>query len=382
MQPALTIPATPLGFAAPGEFYLGARNSLVSLDFLNEERLLFTFRVPGLMRREANGDAAGEPRQIRALVLRLPTGAVETETVWTVHDHERYLYMLDGGQFLFRDGNELRLSDATLDLKPFLQFPGPVEEVELDPARKYIVTNSKEPEAAKDKAGEVGSPETARADVTIDGMSGRDAKEIVLRILRRNSGEVMLVSRVRMAVHLPINDEGYLETLRGKGLGWTLNFNHFTGGSTIVGSVDSVCSPELDFLSAKEFLAAACDRGGNPWLVAMGMDGKQLWHQAAEKAGVWPQLVVSANGLRLARETLGVTHSVNAYAPLGREDIRGQDVQVMDTATGKTVLRAAASPILDAGGNVAISPSGRRVAILMDGNLQVFDLPEPAALPY
>jgi len=30
-------------------------------------------------------------------------------------------------------------------------------------------------------------------------------------------GQVMLVSRVRAAVHLPINSDGYLETLRGSG---------------------------------------------------------------------------------------------------------------------------------------------------------------------
>jgi hypothetical protein len=204
---------------------------------------------------------------------------------------------------------------------------------------------------------------------------------MVVRILRRKSGEVMLVSRMRKAVHLPINDEGYLETLRGQGMAWTVNFNHFSGGSTILGRVDSVCSPDLSFLSEREFLATACDRGGEPWLVAMGMNGKQLWHQSAGGPAVWPLLVVSANGTRLAREVLMASHGVSTMAPLGTDDIRGQDVQVMDAATGKTVLRAAASPIFDAGGNVAISPSGRRVAILMEGNLQVFDLPEPAALP-
>ena len=51
--PAFQVPVGPLGFSAPGAFYLGQRTSLVSLDFLDEDRLLFTFRVPGLMRRDA-----------------------------------------------------------------------------------------------------------------------------------------------------------------------------------------------------------------------------------------------------------------------------------------------------------------------------------------
>ncbi len=37
--------------------------------------------------------------------------------------------------------------------------------------------------------------------------------------------------------------------------------------------------------------------------------------------------------------------------------------------------------MLDAGGNVAISPSGKRVAVLNDGTIQVFELPAPPPLP-
>ena len=54
-QPAaFTIPVEPLGFFAPGAIYQGQRESLVSLDFLDEDHLLFTFHAPGLIRREGN----------------------------------------------------------------------------------------------------------------------------------------------------------------------------------------------------------------------------------------------------------------------------------------------------------------------------------------
>jgi len=66
---------------------------------------------------------------------------------------------------------------------------------------------------------------------------------------------------------------------------------------------------------------------------------------------------------------------------LSFDDVKGQLVEVFDAATGKILLAAPASPILDGGGNVAISPSGRRAAILNLGAIQVFDLPAPAAMP-
>ncbi len=124
---AMTIPVEPLGFSSPGPLYMGQRNSLASLDFVDENRLLFTFRVPGLIHRELKpGETAdGEERQIRAVVLTLPDGNVETEGLWTVHDRTRYLWMLRDGHFLLRDKNNLQQGDVHLLLKPQLQFPGP-----------------------------------------------------------------------------------------------------------------------------------------------------------------------------------------------------------------------------------------------------------------
>ena len=379
LPPTLTIPIEPLGFSAPATFYLGTRNSLISLDFLDEDHLLWTFRVPGLIHRDprsdpANGDT-GQERQVRALVLRLPQGTVQAEAVWTLHDRRRYLWMLDNGQFLLRDRDELKLGDATLQLKPFLHFPGPVLWVEMDPNRKYMVTGSSEPPTSASAADEVASPSSAVATLVSDDQKPASEPDLILRILRRDSGKVMLVSHVRSAVHLPINDDGFLETIRGNGKSWLLSLTYFQGGSTVLGSVDSVCSPVLDFVSPREFLATTCDSGGDPRVVAMTIAGKRLWETPGSSSSVWPLLIAGTDGLRIARETLTVSHGVNAFAPIGTDDIKGQDVQVFDAATGKVALRALASPIFDAGGNVAISPSSRRVAIIMAEGLQVFDLP-------
>jgi hypothetical protein len=381
LPPAFTIPIEPLGFSAPGEFYLGARNTLVSLDFLDEDRLLFTFRVPGLIHRDLTVADPSSERQIRAVILRISQGTVQAEALWTVHDRSRYLWMLDDGQFLFRDRDNLQLGDATLQLKPFLHFPGPVLWVELDPSRKFVVTGSAEPPGTASKAGDVPSPATAGAALVGEEKQAPSEPDMVLRILRRDSGKVMLVSHIRSAVHLPINGDGYLETLRSRGMAWILNLNYFSGGSTLLGSVESVCSPMLDFVSPREFLATTCGPGGDPRLVAMTTNGHRLWEDPASGSSVWPILVMGPDGSRMARETLMANHSVNASAPLGTDDIKGQAVDVFDAASGKIALRAQASPVFDAGGNVAISPTGRRVAVVMADGIQVFDLPAPPPIP-
>ena len=376
--PTFTIAVEALGFSAPGPLYLGQRASLVSLDFLDENRLLFTFRVPGLIRREAGENDA---REIRAVVLTLPAGTVEAEALWTVHDRARYLWMLSDGRFLLRDRENLELGDATLVLKPYLRFPGPLLWLEMDPAQKYLVTNSREPAGAAGKPGEVPTPESAKAIIDMDGQKPGNDAELAVRILRRDSGQVMLVSRSPSAVHLPINSDGYLESLRVRGDAWLLHLNFFSGGSKILGQVDSSCSPLFELLSQREVLVTTCSSTGAGKLVAMGTDGRRMWEAQTPDTTIWPLVVRVPDGSRLAREALAVSHPVRAGASLSPEEIKGQLVEVLNAADGKVALETAASPVLDGGGNVAISPSGRRVAVLAGGGLQVFELPLPPPLP-
>ena len=380
------IPVEPLGFSPPGPLYLGQRNSLVSLDFIGESELLFTFRVPGLIHRQLNAGESdqSDERQIRAVVLHLPEGTIEAEGLWTLHDRGPYLWMLKDGHFLLRDRENLQLGDAHLDLKPLLQFPGPLLWLELDPSQRFMVANSQEPAATPVKSATADSPGAAATRTAIDQAAGGDAAaaqpDLVVRILHRETGQVLLVSRVRQLVHLPINSEGYLESLRGRAQDWVLNLNYFTGGSRVVGTVQSACAPNMDFISEQEVAVAGCDSLGSHKLLAVTTQGKTLWANLNPDTAIWPLLVRSPDGSRLVQETLAVTHAVSSYAPLSSDDIKGQVVRVFDAATGEVAFESPASPVLDAGGNVALSPSSRRVAVLNEGAIEVFDLPAAAAL--
>jgi hypothetical protein len=380
LTPSLSIPVEPLGFSPPGAIYLGARNTLASLDFIGEDKLLFTFRVPGLLHRDGSG-GEGNERQIRAVVLSLPQGSVDAEAVWTVHDRMRYLWMLKDGHFLVRDRNTLLQGDASLNLKPFLQFPGPLLWLELDPTQQLLVTDSHEPVKPSAKPGEAPKPAPASASTDADQAAIDSTPETVVRVMRRDSGKVMLASRVRTTIHLPINADGYIEELRGQGWSWMLNLNYFQGGNQTLGTVDSRCDPTSDFLSGQELLVTACTPDGSDKLVAMTTEGRSLWADQTPSIAIWPELKISPDGLRIARETLGVSRPINAYSPIDSSDIKGQWVTVYDAATGDLALEAPLNPPLDSGGNVAISPSSRRVAVLNAGAIQVFELPPPPPLP-
>lgn len=114
-------------------------------------------------------------------------------------------------------------------------------------------------------------------------------------------------------------------------------------------------------------------------LVAFSTEGHRLWNAPAPSTQIWPLLVMAPDGSRLARETLTVSHPVDTFSPLSYDDVIGQLVEVFDAEGGRLALKAPASPILDGGGNVAISPSGKRVAVLNEGAIQVYELPPAPA---
>jgi hypothetical protein len=379
-----SIPVEPLGFSGPGPLYLGERNAMASIGFIDENRLLFTFRVPGLIRRSLkpgqNSDSG--VRQIRALVLNASTGVVESEALWSVHDRARYLWMLNDGHFLLRDKENLSEGDSHLDLKPLLQFPGPLLRIGLDPGQQFIVSNSIEPTEVPAVPGVVGNPATASASITNDEEdSEHSGPDFVVRILRREGGKVMLVSRTRSLVHLPINSKGYVENLRGRSDDWVLNLNYFTGGSHILGNINSSCPPLNEFINDDLVLATGCESSGAISLAAISTQGRILWADLNAATSVWPVQFQSANGLRIGFETLAVTHAVGPYNPLSNDDIKGQVVRILNTATGEIAFESPASPVLDIGGNAALSPSGRRVAVITAGAIQIFDLPAPPPIP-
>jgi len=354
-----SIPVEPLGFSAPGPIYLGQQYSLASLDFLDENRLLFTFRVPGLIHREhvAVVDEDSDEHHVRALVLDLSSGSVQAEAVWTLHDRSRYLRMLRDGHFLLRDGNTLKQGDGTLALKAVLRFPGPLLAVDLDPTQKFLVTNSREPLAAGTKAGDVASPATAAANVTVEGQRPSAQTDVVLRILHRDSGQVMLVAHVGSIVPLPINNEGYLESQRVTDTKWLVNLNQFTGGSTTIGRVESTCRPAFEFIAPREVLASGCNGEGDRTLVAMDGEGLHLWENTPPATQVWPRMAMAATGVRLARESLVIGHPIDASHPFTREDVKGQIMEVFDAANGHVALTATASPVLDSGGMWPFRPA-------------------------
>ncbi len=106
---------------------------------------------------------------------------------------------------------------------------------------------------------------------------------------------------------------------------WLLNLKYFSGGSRILGQVESSCPPLFDFLSQREVLVTACTPLGAGKLVAMATEGRRLWEAETPDTTMWPLVVRSPDGSRLAREALAISHPVSAGAStIIQSEIKGQ----------------------------------------------------------
>jgi hypothetical protein len=383
LEPSFSIPVSPMGFSIPGNSYLLRQQQLVSLDFIDENRLLFSFHVAsGLREREAEGDQESRQR-IHAVVVDIATGKAGAEADWAMPDRKRYLWMLNDGHFLLRTADGLEEGDAELKTKEYLRWPGRLMWIEMDPEQKYLVANSLEAGSGEQAASAAGS---SSAEKLVDAGKPADKKDVlVIRTVRRDTGEVIRTTKAAWTSQTsdwPMNSEGYVETVHDKGAHWVMKFQPYGGSKGwAVAEADSVCIPQGAFVTDTELLVSRCDPQDGWKLRAWTTAGRTLWEMNIGSNTMWPLLMTARDGSRVAREMLVLKRSAEKYKTGVRiEDVQGQMVRVFDSATGKVVMETPIRPIYDGGGNVAVSPSGKRVAILNGDAIQVYELPAPRVI--
>ena len=380
VEPAFTIPVSSMGYSIPGTSYLLRQQQLVSLDFIDENRLLFSFHVASGLRERTGDEDPERPQRIHAVVVDVATGKAGPEIEWSMPDRRRYLWMLNDGHFLVRVADGLDEGDAELKTKEYLRWPGRLMWIEMDPEQKFLIANSLEAGSGEQTASAAGDSPAAK--LLADGKT--DNKGVLtIRTVRRGNGEVVQTTKAPWTSQTsdwPMNSEGYVERRHAKGAHWVMEFMPYgakTGWDLV--EEDSVCMPQHTFVNDSELLVSRCDPQEGWKLKAWNTVGKPMWETKVGSNTMWPLLMTARDGSRAARESLVLKRSAEKYKDGVRiEDVQGQMVRVFDAATGKTVMEAPVTPIYDGGGNVAVSPSGKRVAILNGSAIQVYELPAPA----
>lgn len=370
-SPAAQIEVAPLGYEAPNASYLRLRFSFNSLDFIDDNHLLFTFYKNELLPRLPGDPADDNDQMIHAVVLDIKTGKALRQADWRMHDRQRYLWALRDGQFLVRVRNDLYFTDSTLEFRPYLKLDADVEAVEVSPSRKLLLIEVKKPLPAPEESG-AAAPPSLRGD----GNARQTRTEMLM--VRPGTTKVLAGAETLNPGYVPLLEDGLLETDEGKKpKQWMVVEDLFDKTTNNIGEVESGCAPRLVTLSDTVALAQNCagHGGGGTDATALSMTGGILWRQKWDPRYIWPNFESAENGSRFGYESLAMDRDVGTLDYFGEEDVTSQPVGVFDTETGKLVLVRDASPILSAGQNFALSADGRRFAILRKGAIEVYDLP-------
>lgn len=370
--PSARIDTVPLDYHPLSSFYLMSRSSSSSLDFIDSEHLLFTFRVTGLLKRLSECQPDDEDQLIRALVVHLPDGKIERSAEWRMHDRGRYLWALGNGKFMVRRRDSLEITDASLETQPFLQSSSPLRLVKLSPDGRLLLV-----ETDLEKHTEEEHRRLAEA-AGAEGIFG-PREDVLLTVLRISDRSIVLRARSLSISDLPIISEGYIETLAAQGDHWMLRYQPFSGEPTVIANVASSCRPNENPLNDQTTAVSVCaNRGDDHIMQAISLQGKTLWTYRWDSHYIWPTTASSESGRRIAFSTLRVAHPLSTYDPFDESEVQAQRVDVLDTATGRVELTQYATPVLSAGQNYALSPDGDRFAVLRDDAIEIYNLP-PAA---
>jgi len=372
--PSVRIEVAALGYVPPSRAYLSYRYSTATLDFIDDDRLLFTFRDAGLMHRVPGDPPGDEDQVIDADVLDIPSGKVVEHSEWRMHDRSQYLWPLRNGQFIVRQRNSLYLTDSHLELQPYIQFDAPLQAVEIAPDRNLMVL-----EVQKFVASDP-DPASLTGSDSIFGPTPR-RKRIALMVMHPGERTILAQSETRTSVDLPLVENGFLSLLEGKDpTRWVIRREVFHSDPQTVTELNSSCAPILISVSSDVALAVGCPaKGGSDHMVsAISLTGQVLWQDRWKQRYIWPTFDCAQDGSRFAFGSLEMNRDVGFMDAFGQDDVVAQMVGVFDTHTGKMLLAKDASPVLSAGQNYALSRDGRRFAILREGAIEIYDLPPVA----
>jgi hypothetical protein len=387
-EPTLRIPLENLGFQSLSPQFLLNGSSMLTLHYVDDKHLLFTFVTHRLIPRLPDEPPDDQDRVVDALLLELPTGKILARTSWHLHDHAQYLWNLGHGHFLLRVRDTLTTFAPLANLStghPFAQSPFLISAERrlsaliLTPESDLLIieTVKRTPPEEKQKTPLFG-PTPAPAPK----LEERDPVQVNFYRLRSDEDggptQPVFAGAVTSAHtgDIPATIAGYLAVVDQGHRHWAFDFHSYSGKVAQLSPFDSTCSPAPLFVSHSEFIAFGC-RGG-PKMQQIGgfnMRGEEMWEQGLFGDFIAPSMAYAPAAGRFALSRIMVRSSAVPDQMISNDEVSSQTVVVYQTGTGKQLIRADCAPIERAGQNFTLSPDGLALAIVHTDAIEIYNLP-------
>ncbi|MCU1321946.1 MAG: hypothetical protein JWM43_1595 [Acidobacteriaceae bacterium] len=355
---------------------------MLTLHYVDDTHLLVTFAARRLIRRTPNDPPTDQDHNIDALLLELPSGRVLARAEWLLHDHGQYLWNLGHGQFMMRVRDTFTTFVPLANLKrgesflqrPFLNSNRPVVAVILSSDTGLLTIETIDPLPEPSDPDSIAPPPPPRSSsVQLNLYRVDPPSDPAGRPLIRVAGRAL----APRPVELPVSPAGMLRILdQGRGR-WAFDFRTHTGKTSELALFDSTCRPQPIFVSASEFLAFGCRGGGiRQQLGAFNLRGDEMWEQTLVGSYISPSFVYAPSVGRFAFGRLSMNSAAIATDTLVPAQLSGQVVDVYQIDSGKLLLHIDCTPIARSGQNFALSPDGMSLAVVREGAVEIYRLPE------
>lgn len=361
--PEVRIPLEPLGYAPLLPEFLQSGNSLLTVDFVDNDHLLVTFALRKLLKRDLDPGPDDDDRMIAAVLLDLPGGKMMARTEFRVHDRARYLWNIGGGRFLLRIKDRLSVFAPMQGIAKGDAFR---QEDVLGGDRHIVailLSSNKDLLTVET---------TSRPGVQIDAEgAAEDHAPVQVNFYRLSAGEGQNLNltfagviRTQDAVEFPMTSAGILNITTSGNNTWLFDFDEHSGKVDQLLAFDTSCAPRAVFVANSEFVVFGC-RGSDDKkdFAGFNLQGDQMWQQNFFQTFTAPtfDFAPAAGRFALGRIIVsGITGS--DLVPSGA--VTGQDVRVYQTNSGKQLMKIDCTPIVRSGENFALSADGLRLAVI------------------
>jgi hypothetical protein len=385
--PAARISLEKLGFPGVSAGFVNVGASVLTVNFLDNGHLLVTFGMRGLVKRLKDDPETDEDREVAAEVVDVPSGKIEARTEWHLHDHGRYLWPIGQGRFMLRIGGELSTLAplANLHTEPFrrVSFPGRglnLAFIGASPEGGVLTVESQIPRQHNGVANwadeQMDGPGTVLDLYRVSGV-GSEASPLTI-----TSPHSVRSSRPML---FPVDEDGFLWATNEPRdpNDWTVSFHAFAPGGKKnpmpVGQIHSSCQPRMLIASRSEYITLTClGVDTHMKLSTYGFDGHENWEEPIDlDSSIAFAFAPSAGRFAVSRIAASVT-PVSVTNGLPDDPTFRQEVRIYQTESGDLLLKATTSPALKTAENFDLSADGRMAALVRDGQIQIYQLPEPS----
>ncbi len=385
--PSARISLQKLGFPGVSAGFLNVGASVLTVNFIDDQHLLVTYGMRGLVKRLPGDPDTDEDREVAAVIVDVPSGKVAARTEWHLHDHGRYLWPMGHGRFMLRVGGSLSTFSplANLHNEPFRRVAFPtrglnVAGVMASPEGGVLTVESQIP-AQHNGVATWADVQSAQMGAVLDlyRLSGEGTPESPLAITSPRS------VKSSHSMSFPIDEDGFLwASNEGRDMhAWTVNFYAFAPAGkknpVVVGQMQSSCQPRLMIASRSEYVALTC-RGTDTQmkLATYGFDGHENWEEPMDlDSSIAFAFAPSAGRFAMSRITAALAAKTDANG-LPSDPTFKQEVRVYQTESGDLVLKATTTPAFKTAENFDLSADGRVAALVQNGEIAIYQLPAPS----